>query len=99
MMFRVLDRCVYREMFPVFVVAVGLFTFLHVMDRLQDFSNMAANGAPLPLVLKLWALVLLSFLSHTFPMGLLMAVVTAAGRLATGLGGGAVDAAGGGRAG
>ncbi len=46
---------------------------------------MAANGAPLHLVLKLWALVLLSFLSHTFPMGLLMAVVTSAGRLATDL--------------
>ena len=53
-MFRVLDRYVYREMFPVFAVAVGLFSFLHVMDRLQDFSNMAANGAPLHLVLKLW---------------------------------------------
>jgi LPS export ABC transporter permease LptG/LPS export ABC transporter permease LptF len=84
-MFRVLDRYVYREMLPVFVLAAGLFTFLHVMDRLQDFSNMAANGAPLHLVLKLWALLLLSFMSHTFPMGLLMAVVTTAGRLASDL--------------
>jgi LPS export ABC transporter permease LptF/LPS export ABC transporter permease LptG len=84
-MFRVLDRYVYREMLPIFVLAAGLFTFLHVMDRLQDFSNMAANGAPLNLVLRLWGLLLLSFLSHTFPMGLLMAVVTTTGRLASDL--------------
>jgi LPS export ABC transporter permease LptF/LPS export ABC transporter permease LptG len=84
-MFRVLDRYVYREMLPIFVLAVGLFTFLHVMDRLQDFSNMAANGAPLHLVLRLWGLLVLSFLSHTFPMGLLMAVVTTCGRLASDL--------------
>src|SRR4029450_5158012 len=85
MVFRVLDRYIYREMFPVFVLAVGLFTFLHVMDRLQDFSNMAVNGAPLHLVFQLWGLLLLSFLSHTLPMGLLMAVVTTAGRLASDL--------------
>jgi lipopolysaccharide export LptBFGC system permease protein LptF len=51
-MFRILDRYVYREMLPVFALATGLFTFLHVMDRLNDFSNMAANGAPLHLVLR-----------------------------------------------
>jgi lipopolysaccharide export system permease protein len=68
-------------MLPVFSVAVGLFTFLHVMDRLQDFSNMVVSGAPLHLVFRLWALLLLSFLSHTLPMGLLLAVITAAGRL------------------
>lgn len=85
MAFRTLDRYVYREMVPVFAIAVGLFTFLHVMDRLQDFSNMAASGAPLHLIVKLWGLLLLSFLSHTLPMGLLMAVITAAGRLAADL--------------
>jgi LPS export ABC transporter permease LptG/LPS export ABC transporter permease LptF len=83
--FRVLDRYVYREMLPVFAIAVGLFTFLHVMDRLQDFGNMVVSGAPLHLVLRLWGLLLLSFLSHTLPMGLLLAVITAAGRLASDL--------------
>src|SRR6266566_9101265 len=85
MSFKVLDRYVYRQMFPVFVIAVSVFTFLHVMDRLQDFSNMAVNGAPLYLVFQLWALLLLSFLSHTLPMGLLLAVVTTCGRLASDL--------------
>ena len=80
-MIRTLDRYVYREMLPVFCIAVGLFTFLHVMDRLQDFSNMVVSGAPLHLVFRLWGLLLLSFLSHTLPMGLLLAVITAAGRL------------------
>jgi len=85
MSFKVLDRYVYRQMFPVFVIAVSVFTFLHVMDRLQDFSNMAVNGAPLYLVFQLWALLLLSFVSHTLPMGLLLAVVTTCGRLASDL--------------
>ena len=83
--FKVLDRYVYRQMLPVFVIAVSVFTFLHVMDRLQDFSNMAVNGAPLYLVSQLWALLLLSFVSHTLPMGLLLAVVTTCGRLASDL--------------
>src|SRR5258705_267025 len=84
-MFRILDRYVYREMLPVFALATGLFTFLHVMDRLNDFMNMAANGAPLPLVLRVWGLLLLSFLSPTLPMGLLLAVVITAGRLTSDL--------------
>jgi LPS export ABC transporter permease LptG/LPS export ABC transporter permease LptF len=85
MVFRVLDRYVYREMLPVFAIAVGLFSFLQVMDRLQDFSNMAASGAPLHLVFRLWGLLLLSFVSHTLPVGLLLAVITSAGRLASDL--------------
>jgi LPS export ABC transporter permease LptG/LPS export ABC transporter permease LptF len=85
MAFRVLDRYVYREMLPIFVLVVVLFTFLHVMDRLQEFSNMAVSGAPLGLVFRLWGLLLVSFLSHTLPMGLLLAVVMAAGRLASDL--------------
>jgi LPS export ABC transporter permease LptG/LPS export ABC transporter permease LptF len=85
MVFRVLDRYVYREMLPIFVVAVCVFTFLHVMDRIQDFTNLVVNGAPVTLVLRLWGLVLLSFLSHTLPMGLLMSVVMASGRLASDL--------------
>jgi LPS export ABC transporter permease LptG/LPS export ABC transporter permease LptF len=85
MALRVLDRYVYREMLPVFGLAVGVFTFLHVLDQLQHFSNVAVSGAPLRLVLKLWFLLLVSFLSHTLPMGLLLAVVMTAGRLASDL--------------
>ena len=85
MAFRVLDRYVYRELLPVFCLAVGIVTFLHVMDRLQDFSNMIVNGAPVGLVFRTWALLLLSFMTHTLPMGLLLAIVIAAGRLASDL--------------
>src|SRR2546426_811122 len=83
MPFRVLDRYVYRELLPIFGLAVGVVTFLHVMDRLQDFSNMVVNGAPVELVFRTWALLLLSFITLTLPMGLLLAVVIAAGRLAS----------------
>jgi len=85
MPFRVLDRYVYRELLPIFGLAVGVVTFLHVMDRLQDFSNMVVNGAPVELVFRTWALLLLSFITLTLPMGLLLAVVIAAGRLASDL--------------
>ena len=85
MPFRVIDRYVYRELLPIFALAVGIVTFLHVMDRLQDFSNMIVNGAPFGLVFRTWALLLLSFMSHTLPMGLLLAIVIAAGRLASDL--------------
>ncbi|HZN52750.1 MAG TPA: LptF/LptG family permease [Methylomirabilota bacterium] len=85
MPFRVIDRYVYRELLPIFSLAVGIVTFLHVMDRLQDFSNMIVNGAPFGLVFRTWALLLLSFMSHTLPMGLLLAIVIAAGRLASDL--------------
>src|SRR5262249_38911746 len=84
-MFRVLDRYLYREMLPIFCLAVGLFLFLHVMDPLQDFSNMIVGGAPVALVLQLWGLLLLSFLGHTLPMGLLLSVMSASGRLASDL--------------
>jgi LPS export ABC transporter permease LptG/LPS export ABC transporter permease LptF len=85
MSFRVIDRYVYRELFPVFGLALGIVTFLHVMDRLQDFSNMIVNGAPFGLVLRTWALLLLSFMTHTLPMALLLAIVIGAGRLASDL--------------
>jgi len=39
MVFKVVDRYVYREMLPIFVLAVGVFTFLHVMDRIQDSAT------------------------------------------------------------
>jgi LPS export ABC transporter permease LptF len=84
-MTRMLDRYVYRELLPLFLMGVGLFTFLHVMDRIQDFINFGVSGAPIGLVARLWALLGLSFLSHTLPMGLLLAVVMAASRLATDL--------------
>jgi lipopolysaccharide export system permease protein len=84
-MTRVLDRYAYRELLPLFLLGVGLFTFLHVMDRIQDFINFGVSGAPFGLVLRLWLLLVLSFLSHTLPMGLLLAVVMAAGRFAADL--------------
>src|SRR5262245_26902637 len=85
MAFRVFDRYVYREMLPVFILAVSIFTFLQTMDRLQNFADMAMNGAPLQLLLQLWALLVVSFLSHVLPIALLLAVVTSAGRLTSDL--------------
>lgn len=84
-MMRVLDRYAYRELLPLFLMGVGLFTFLHVMDRIQDFINFGVSGAPAGLVARLWSLLVLSFLSHALPMALLLAVVMAASRFAADL--------------
>ena len=84
-MIRVLDRYVYREALPAVLLSVMVFTALHLLDRIQDFTNLLASGAPVPLVLSLWAILVLSFLTHTIPMGVLVGVVIAAARLASDL--------------
>jgi LPS export ABC transporter permease LptG/LPS export ABC transporter permease LptF len=81
----VLDRYVYREALPAVSIAVVVFTALHLLDRIQDFTNLLATGAPAHLVAALWGILVLSFLTHTVPMGLLVGVVMSASRLASDL--------------
>ena len=79
---RVLDRAVHRELAPVFIVGVLLFTFFHLIDRLQHLADLMTTGAPALLVLRMLGLLVLSFLSHTLPMAMLLAVLIVASRLA-----------------
>jgi lipopolysaccharide export system permease protein len=79
----VLDRYLLRELAAPFALGLALFTFFLVLDRLYDLTELViTKGVPLPLVLQLLGFMLPSFLGHTLPMALLVAVLLAGGRLA-----------------
>lgn len=79
----VLDRYLLRELAAPFALGLALFTVFLVLDRLYDLTELViTKGVPLPLVLQLLGFMLPSFLGHTLPMALLVAVLLAGGRLA-----------------
>ena len=85
-MTRLLDRYVFRELLPPFLLGVGLFTFFLTIDRIYSLTDLVVTkGVPFHLVLQLLVYMLPSFLAHTLPMALLLAVLLAAGRLASDL--------------
>ncbi|MBI3624937.1 MAG: LPS export ABC transporter permease LptG [Candidatus Rokubacteria bacterium] len=85
-MTRVLDRYVFRELVSPFFIGVGLFTFFLTIDRIYSLTDLVVTkGVPFYLVLQLLVYMLPSFLVHTLPMALLVAVLLAAGRLASDL--------------
>jgi LPS export ABC transporter permease LptF/LPS export ABC transporter permease LptG len=83
---RTLDRYVFAELLPPFVLGVGLLTFFLFIDRIYRLTELIVNkGVPFPLVFQLLLLMLPSFLSLTLPMALLVATLIATGRLAADL--------------
>lgn len=85
-MARVLDRYVFQELLYPFLLGVGLFTFFLTIDRIYSLTDLVVTkGVPFHLVLQLLVYMLPSFLAHTLPMALLVAVLLAAGRLASDL--------------
>ena len=83
---RLLDRYVCQELLYPFLIAVGLFTFFLTIDRIYSLTDLVVTkGVPFHLVLQLLVYMLPSFLAHTLPMALLVAVLLAAGRMASDL--------------
>ena len=79
----VLDRYVIRELIPPFCLGGVLLTFFLVIDRIYHLTELViTKGVPFHLVLQLLVFMLPSFLAHTLPMALLVAVLLAGGRLA-----------------
>ncbi len=79
----VLDRYIVRELISPFCFGGALFTFFLVIDRIYHLTELViTKGVPFHLVVQLLAFMLPSFLSHTLPMALLVAVLLAGGRLA-----------------
>jgi LPS export ABC transporter permease LptG len=79
----VLDRYVVRELISPFLFGGALFTFFLVIDRIYQLTELViTKGVPFYLVLQLLVFMLPSFLAHTLPMALLVAVLLAGGRLA-----------------
>jgi LPS export ABC transporter permease LptG len=79
----VLDRYIVRELISPFLFGGSLFTFFLVIDRIYHLTDLViTKGVPFYLVIQLLAYMLPSFLAHTLPMALLVAVLLAGGRLA-----------------
>ena len=86
MRFPVLDRYIARELVSPFAFACALLTFFLVIDRIYNLTDLViTKGVPFYLVMQLLVFMLPSFLAHTFPMALLVAVLLAGGRLASDL--------------
>jgi lipopolysaccharide export system permease protein len=82
----VLDRYFLRELAPPFALGIALFTFFLLIDRIYQLTELViTKGVPFHLVLQLLVYMLPSFLTHTLPMALLVAVLIAGGRLAADL--------------
>lgn len=78
-----LDRYIVRELISPFCFGGALFTFFLVIDRIYHLTDLViTKGVPFYLVIQLLAYMLPSFLAHTLPMALLVAVLLAGGRLA-----------------
>jgi LPS export ABC transporter permease LptG/LPS export ABC transporter permease LptF len=79
----VLDRYVVRELVSPFVFGGALFTFFLIIDRIYHLTDLViTKGVPFYLVIQLLVFMLPSFLAHTLPMALLVAVLIAGGRMA-----------------
>jgi len=84
--FLVLDRYFLRELISPFGFGGALFTFFLVIDRIYHLTDLViTKGVPFHLVLQLLVYMLPSFMAHTLPMALLVAVLLAGGRLASDL--------------
>ena len=72
-----------RELIPPFALGTAIFTFFLIIDRIYHLADLAVTkGVPFYLVVQLLVFMLPSFLAHTLPMALLVAVLLAGGRLA-----------------
>ncbi|HEV8437870.1 MAG TPA: LPS export ABC transporter permease LptG [Methylomirabilota bacterium] len=79
----ILDRYVFKELGPPFVIGVGVFTFFLFIDRIYQLTNLViTKNVPFHLVFSLLVFMLPSFLALTLPMALLVAVLLVCGRLA-----------------
>jgi LPS export ABC transporter permease LptG/LPS export ABC transporter permease LptF len=82
-MTRILDRYVYKEMGPPFLIGVGVFTFFLVIDRIYQLTDLViTKNVPFALVLPLLIYMLPAFLALTLPIALLVTVLLVGGRLA-----------------
>jgi LPS export ABC transporter permease LptG len=79
----VLDRYVLRELVAPFVLGTALLTFFLLIDRIYQLTELViTKGVPFHLVVQLLVFMLPSFLAHTLPMALLVAVLLVSGRMA-----------------
>ncbi len=79
---RTLDRYVWKELLVPFFLALFVVTFLLLLDKIFDLTDLIINkGVPIHLVARLLAYILPAFLVLTIPIGFLLAILWAFGRL------------------
>ncbi len=82
-MLRILDRYVLREVFPSFILGIGVFTFVILLNEILRFAQrIVSQSASLADTLSILLHLLPSVLCLTIPMGFLLGVLIALGRLA-----------------
>ncbi len=79
---KILDRYVWKELAFPFVLGIFIFTFLLLLDKIFDLTDLIINkGVPVHLVLLLLTYIMPAFLVLTIPIGFLLAILIAFGRL------------------
>jgi len=79
---RILDRYVWKELVVPFFLALFVLTFLLLVDKIFDLTDLIINkGVPVYLVGQLLLYILPAFLVLTVPIGFLVAILFAIGRL------------------
>ncbi|HUT84390.1 MAG TPA: LPS export ABC transporter permease LptF [Thermodesulfobacteriota bacterium] len=81
---KIISRYLFQELLSPFFLGISVFTFIFLMNRILKLTEMVVNrGVGLSLVLKLLVYTLPAFLVFTIPMAVLLAVISALGRLST----------------
>ena len=79
-----IDRYLLRELLSPFLLGLGVFTFVLLMDRILRLTELViTKGVALTDVLRLLVYILPSFFAITVPMAVLVAVLIAFGRLSS----------------
>ena len=73
---------VLKEFFPPFLLSLGLFTFIMLLDKLLDLLDLiVSKGVPMRIVAEIFLLLLPSMIAVVVPMGVLAGILIAVGRL------------------
>jgi len=81
---KILDRYVLREMTSTFLVGIGAFTIVLLLDKIIRFTELIViKGVEIWVALRLFFFLLPSFLTLTIPMATLLATLTTFGRMAS----------------
>jgi lipopolysaccharide export system permease protein len=73
---------VLKEFFPPFLLSLGLFTFIMLLDKLLDLLDLiVSKGVPMRNVVEIFLLLLPSMIAVVIPMGVLAGILIAVGRL------------------
>jgi LPS export ABC transporter permease LptF/LPS export ABC transporter permease LptG len=79
---RILDRYIWKELITPFGLGLFVFTFLLLIDRIFDLTDLIINkGVPVHLVLMMLVYISPAILVLTIPIGFLLAILIAFGRL------------------